>query len=142
MKEDITIIKLSGFVAGSSIMSDMVIFTDSAYTFLSINGCFLAVVGMLHEIFKTRGEKRNVWFLFFEVVKAGILGAVLTPMLFMFLITNGDGLASNFIGFKVKGMMLSFWWALSLIGAWYMPFIWGWFLKRVKAVGNAIMGRK
>jgi hypothetical protein len=140
--KDITLVKVGGFIGGSSIMSNMIIFNDPAYIFLSSTGAFLAFVGMLHEIFKTKKDKiMRVGYLFTELFKALMIGAFFTPMMFMIFISNGNVIASFIFGFKIQGVFNSFWWLLSLIVAWYSPLLWGGLIKLIKRKWDNVFNR-
>lgn len=130
------LIKGGGILASSSIMADMVIFTDPAYMLLSVVGATLSLFGMLHEIFFT-ARRNKIYFtitsIFAQLGKALVLGGILTPMYFMLFLHTGGSIMSQIVGLDgLDGIFNSFWWLASLLTSWYSPVVWDGFLNKVK----------
>ena len=125
------IIKVGGFLSSSSTITNMIIFNDAIYSILAIIGALLSLLGMLHEIW-TDDKESKVISAIASLFRASILGAILTPMLFMAYIHMGGSLAKQIVGLDgLDGIFNSFWFLLSLITAWYSPVIWDGMLKYI-----------
>ena len=129
------LIKAGGIISGSSIMSNMVIFSDIGYMFLAIMGGVISLIGMVHEIAKGENDYKSIVWLFGELFKSFMLGAVLTPMFFMLLMSAGQDIISQITGLQIHSdIFSSFWWLMSLIMSWYAPLIWDNILKKVSNI--------
>jgi len=131
------IVKGGAFISGSATMSSMVIFNDPVYLVLAIMGASISFLGMAHELVKAKRlgkkERDRLSFVLVDLIKALIIGGLLTPMFFMLLVNSGGEIASHVVGFKtLNGVFNSFWWLLSLILSWYSPLIWAWTIKYFK----------
>jgi len=125
------IIKVGGFLSSSSTITNMIIFNDAIYSILAIIGALLSLLGMLHEIW-TDDKESKVISAIASLFRASILGAILTPMLFMAYIHMGGSLAKQIVGLDgLEGIFNSFWFLLSLITAWYSPVIWDGVLRYI-----------
>jgi len=95
------IIKVGGFLSSSSTITNMIIFNDAIYSILAIIGALLSLLGMLHEIW-TDDKESKVISAIASLFRASILGAILTPMLFMAYIHMGGSLAKQIVGLAYK----------------------------------------
>lgn len=121
---DTNISNVGAFVSSSSLLSNMIIFNDPAYLMLSIAGALLSLFGMLHDMIK-RKDDFNILFVLSELIRAFIIGGILTPMLFMLYVHAGGRLIEFFTGFRgLDGIINSFWWLLALVSGWFAPLIW------------------
>jgi len=125
------LIKVGGFLSSSSTITNMIIFNDAIYSILAIIGALLSLLGMLHEIW-TDDKESKIISAIASLFRASILGAILTPMLFMGYIHMGGSLVKQIVGLDgLEGIFNSFWFLLSLITAWYSPIIWDGVLRYI-----------
>lgn len=118
-------LKVPTVVASGSLMTTMVIFTDPFYWFLSVLGTIVSVTTLYYEVFNTSDSmevvtKINKIPLVIETVRTALIGAIITPMIFMLLLHSGDELLSKYISVSVKGMVASFWFLTSLVMSIYL----------------------
>jgi len=137
MDRNMTAIKAGGLVSSSSIMTNMVIFHDPVYIYLAIGGSIVSIAGLVHELSKHK-TLQSKYMILFEIIKAGFLGLLLTPMLFMFYLKAGDKILDmlfqkifeiNLVG--MDGMLNSFWFLGALLTSWYILPLWSYFIRKI-----------
>ena len=126
MENNITVIaKMGATLSSSSLATNMIIFNDAIFVWLSIIGAMASSLGVLHDIYQTKsisGANQIIT----ELLKAFFLGGILTPMFFMAYMHIGGNLVESFIGIKGMGSIYnSFWFLLAILTSWYSVLIWG-----------------
>jgi hypothetical protein len=106
----------------------MIIFSDPIYFYLGVAGGAVSLLGMIHEIIDNK-LIRGVLPIIGELTKALIFGAVLTPMVFMFLIQGGNQIVFSILGIKEIELLNSFWFLASVLISWYVIPLWSWVLE-------------
>lgn len=138
MENNITVVaKFGATISSSSLATNMIIFNDPIFLWLSIIGASTSVLGVLHDIYQSKsivGARQII----VELLKAFFLGGILTPMFFMAYMHVGDKLVEAFLGVKgIGGIFNSFWFLLSVLTSWYSVLIWGTIVnRRIKKVKN------
>ena len=138
------LVKGGAMLTSSSIVTEMVIFNDPIYPYLALIGAFLSLMGLVHDIYKEDSlSKPSVLELAVELFMAFTIGAILTPMFFMFYIHAGGEAMERISGFKgFYGIYNSFWFLLSLLSSWYAFPIWGFLMDLVKSIPSRVFGSK
>lgn len=111
------IIISSGSISGTSLMTNMVIFNDPIYLFISFLSTMVGIATALNDL-KVREELKSVSHPYFIIFKGGLIGAISAPAMMLVLLAFGEQLiAKN--GFIVdenfKQVLVSFYFLISLL---------------------------
>jgi len=79
---------------------------------------------MLQQLLQVK-QRYSFMYGVIQLLKAFIFGGLLTPMYFMAYVHTGGSVISSMLWLDgLQGIFNSFWWLLSLLTAWYSPYVW------------------
>lgn len=110
--------KVGATLSGTSLITNMVIFSDPIFLILSILGASIAVVGTLLLSIREHSIKNKFLFTL-DILKSAILGGIATPFLYL-LLTHVEHIITitYFAGSTSYGISPSMWFLVSLLISW------------------------
>lgn len=132
MTDEVAVAAKGGTIAGASLFSQLVIFTDHSYMYLAIVGSFVSMFGVLHTIF-TADTPYDIKSVFGEIIKGISLGFLAIP--FWYLVIT-EGLLDNIIHVEFNTVSNSLALIISFAASWNTVPIYNWLVGLVKRKGS------